>query len=1082
MVFFVHRLTAYVPAGVRSRGLRYFKAGFVTLQGGGPEKAEAIVRGSEPYRVHIQLQGDSEVVADCSCPHRDGVCKHVWATLLAAEQAGYLYRVASRWRPELVRPYDDDEPDDMDPDALAEEERLIDEAVARHRANPKPQPLPEWRRQLATLRHLAGQLPAPAASPQPRRILYIVDLDDCLSSNGLVVKVGESSLKKNGDWGKPAFRHGSVRDPESLEPQDRQMLALLSGSDRYGYYRAANFESRHLIPTPSYTVLVPMLCKTERFCLGSLRRLEELQFLRWDDGDPWQFRLQVVLDESNSHYTLAGVLRRDDQDIPFSVPRLVLPGIVFFSDAVSRFNPGKAFEWVPFLRRTGPLTIPASQINDLRDEMVQFPALPPADLPEDLQIEARTFTSQPALRIRSDYDFGSPQHVVCEIHYNYGVLVAEKDPAMAVLDPATNRYFTRDRAAEHAAIGRLESFGMRRYSTWRSDGQWQLPSSHVPALVRALLPEGWCIEAEGKLYRNHAGLRLRVTSGIGWLDLSGSADFDGQTVELPELLRALAQGDAMIRLGDGSFGLLPEDWLKRYRLAAGFGKNVDGRLRFSHRHASLLDALLADEPAATFDEGFQRIRREMASFTGIQAAAPPRTFKGTLREYQQEGLGWLQFTRRFGLGACLADDMGLGKTVQVLALLVSIKRAGPVLVVVPRSLVFNWIQEAGHFTPRLKVLDWSGLGRKTQWNRIPKHDLVVTTYGTLRRDIANLKDIAFDTVILDEAQAIKNATTESAKAVRLLKAEHRLVLSGTPIENRLTDLWSLFEFLNPGLLGSGTVFRTQVNGSPDKDTARILSLALRPFILRRTKEKVAKELPARTEQTIYCELDANQRRLYDQLRDHYRASLLGRIEDEGIGKSRMHILEALLRLRQAACHPGLIDKQRTKEPSAKLDALLPQIEEVTSEGHKAIIFSQFTSLLTIVKAQLDRAGIPYEYLDGKTKNRQACVRRFQEDPSCPLFLISLKAGGLGLNLTAAEYVFLLDPWWNPAAESQAIDRAHRIGQSRNVFAYRLIARDTVEEKVLELQKSKRALADAIITEDNSVLSGLTRETLELLLS
>jgi SNF2 family DNA or RNA helicase len=336
--------------------------------------------------------------------------------------------------------------------------------------------------------------------------------------------------------------------------------------------------------------------------------------------------------------------------------------------------------------------------------------------------------------------------------------------------------------------------------------------------------------------------------------------------------------------------------------------------------------------------------------------------------------------------------------------------------------------------------------------------------------------------VLDEAQAIKNASTESAKATRLLNGEHRLALTGTPVENSLTDLWSLFEFLNPGLLGNAALFRSQTAANASGDSAGILARALRPFILRRTKDQVAKELPAKTEQTIYCELESQQRKLYNELRDHYRGSLLGQIERDGIRKSKMQILEALLRLRQAACHPGLIDVKRAADASSKLDTLLPQLREVIAEKHKALVFSQFTSFLSILRKKLDKEGIPYEYLDGKTRDRQSKVHHFQEDPQCPLFLISLKAGGLGLNLTAAEYVFLLDPWWNPAAEAQAIDRSHRIGQSRHVFAYRLIAKDTVEEKVLELQKTKRALADSILTPENSVLAGLDRETLELLLS
>jgi SNF2 family DNA or RNA helicase len=298
------------------------------------------------------------------------------------------------------------------------------------------------------------------------------------------------------------------------------------------------------------------------------------------------------------------------------------------------------------------------------------------------------------------------------------------------------------------------------------------------------------------------------------------------------------------------------------------------------------------------------------------------------------------------------------------------------------------------------------------------------------------------------------------------------------------ELWSLFEFLNPGMLGSSWLGKkaSQALRNPDEATRRTLSRALRPFILRRTKEQVAAELPPKLEQTLVCEVQGAQRRLYNELRDHYRRSLLGKVDQQGLARSKMHVLEALLRLRQAACHPGLIDPQKADDSSAKLETLLPRLAEVLDEGHKALVFSQFTSLLAIVRRQLDADKTPYEYLDGKTRDRRACVERFQSDPECKLFLISLKAGGLGLNLTAAEYVFLLDPWWNPAVEAQAIDRAHRIGQERRVFAYRLIAKDTVEEKILELQQSKRGLADAIITADNSVIAKLTREDLELLLS
>jgi SNF2 family DNA or RNA helicase len=533
--------------------------------------------------------------------------------------------------------------------------------------------------------------------------------------------------------------------------------------------------------------------------------------------------------------------------------------------------------------------------------------------------------------------------------------------------------------------------------------------------------------------------------------------------------------------------MVPEDWLRRYARIASFGEAEGDHVRYRTSQAALLDALLETQRAVTVDEAFGRARAALHAFTGIRPEDPPASFTGRLREYQREALGWFAFLREFGFGGCLADDMGLGKTVMVLALLESRRRAGgdgaprPSLAVVPRSLVFNWMDEARRFAPEMRVLDYTGASRSAA--RLEDSDLVLTTYGTLRRDAARLNGQEFDYVILDEAQAIKNALTASAKAVRLLRGRHRLALSGTPIENHVGELWSLFEFLNPGLLGSSSAFSraTALQGRMEREDLALVTRAVRPLILRRTKQQVAPELPERSEQTIHCELDTTQRRFYDELRAHYRATLLDRVAREGLGRSKLQVLEALLRLRQAACHAGLVDERRKDEPSAKFDVLLPQLAEVIEEGHKALVFSQFTTLLGLLRARLDEERIVYEYLDGRTRDRAERVERFRTDGSCRVFLISLKAGGLGLNLTAADYVFLLDPWWNPAVEAQAIDRAHRIGQARQVFAYRLLARDTVEEKVAELQQTKRELADAILTADAGMLRNLKAEDLEWLL-
>ncbi len=383
----------------------------------------------------------------------------------------------------------------------------------------------------------------------------------------------------------------------------------------------------------------------------------------------------------------------------------------------------------------------------------------------------------------------------------------------------------------------------------------------------------------------------------------------------------------MVRIGDGTIGLLPEEWLERFAPLAGLGTKEEDHLRFRRNQAGLLDALLAAQPEVHVDALFERMRERLRSFTGVTVMEQRACFVGQLRDFLCDGLGWMEFLREFGFGGCLADDMGVGKTAQVLATL-EIRRElklGPSLVVAPKSLMFNWRAEALRFTPQLRVLEHTGLARDTA--RIAEYDLVLTTYGTMLRDITRLAEIEFDYVVLDEAQAVKNAATASAKAVRLLRGRHRLALSGTPVENHLGELWSLFEFLNPGMLGEAKVLNMAggLARNPGEDARKLLSQALRPFILRRTKQQVARELPEKTEQTIFCELEGPQRKHYDELRKHYRESLLARVQSQGLGKSKMHVLEALLRLRQAACHPGLLDEKRIHEPSAKLDVLLDQL-------------------------------------------------------------------------------------------------------------------------------------------------------------
>lgn len=1076
-------LASQVPAVIRERGREYFSSGVVTLVSVSRQRVIATVKGSIGYDVSLDL-GRRMVYAACTCPYIDqygSACKHIWATVLTAEKRGFAANATAPMR--LVLEEDDDEDDDdVEPSAYF---RAL---VQRTR----PPARETWKDQLAALGREIQ--PTGPQTTQPRRevvrqLVFVVDVPASQQAKSLVLEVDFQERKKNGEWGKPKAQSlGSAQIEALPDPRDRQVFTLLKGAERgdgYGYYSGyySYGVPRYRLTGPILDTVLPLLAESGRVRLRRDSRppvvLEELVP---DLDPPWQLTVGISRDSTGKKWVLGGRLRRGDRTMKLSEPDLVVPGLVFWAGRFTRLDDIGAFPWVPVLRRVGAISVPAAKADEFLGQLLQMPRLPKLDLPEELRVTEVAVPPRPRVVVKAakQYYGGPMLHVALSFDYG-GQSVPADTPGRGTFQPDGKRFLLRDHEAEQAAADRLHHLGAR--PAWAGHGRTlELKPAQLPKLVRELVAAGWLVEAEGKLYRQAGEFKLAVRTERDWFDLNATADFEGRTVPLPRLLAALSRGENSVVLDDGSLGMVPEEWLKKYGLMARMGTIEGDQVRFTKSQVGVLDALLASRPDVTFDKQFAAARDRLKRFEGVAPADAPAKFEGELRGYQREGLGWLRFLREFGFGGCLADDMGLGKTVQVLALLAG-KRNGPALVVVPRSLVFNWKQEAARFAPGLRVLDHTGTGRDRTGAGFKDYDLVITTYGTLRNDAATFTEFRFDTCVLDESQAAKNAETETSKAVRLVNADHRLALSGTPVENHLGELWTLFEFLNPGMLGRG-VFVSGAGSprNPDADTREVLAKALRPFILRRTKDQVAKDLPAKTEQTVYCDLEPEQRKLYDELRDHYRQSLLSRVDSVGIKRSKIQVLEALLRLRQAACHPGLLDKKRVGHASAKLDLLLPQLQEVSEEGHKALVFSQFTSLLAIVKQKLDADGVAYEYLDGRTRDRAARVERFQTDPDCKLFLVSLKAGGVGLNLTAAEYVFLLDPWWNPAVEAQAIDRTHRIGQTKPVFAYRLIARGTVEEKVVALQQSKRELADAILGGTGNLITDLKREDLELLLS
>ena len=490
-------------------------------------------------------------------------------------------------------------------------------------------------------------------------------------------------------------------------------------------------------------------------------------------------------------------------------------------------------------------------------------------------------------------------------------------------------------------------------------------------------------------------------------------------------------------------------------------------------------------------EDFEKFWSQITSFSTDENLTLPKGVNAELREYQMKGFSWLWFMYKYGLNGILADDMGLGKTLQALSLIQKAKEEDgsmPVLVVCPTSVVFNWESEIQKFTPELSCLKLAGVDRKSLFDKIPKHDIVITSYALIRRDIEELKNIKFRYVVLDESQNIKNAMSQTAQAVKMLDSDHRLALSGTPIENRLEELWSVFDFLMPGFLFNVAEFNFRyvnpIMERQDKTVEKRLKMQIYPFILRRMKRDVAKDLPDKVENIAYCEMTPEQKDFYLEVLDSTKEELFKSIEQNGLEKSRMSIFSALLRLRQICCHPRLYDKDMVKGDiqSGKFEHLKGMLEQIISEGHRVLLFSQFVDMLDIIKAWCERAGIPYEYLTGKTKDRQGAVERFNSSTSIPIFLISLKAGGTGLNLTGADYVIHYDPWWNPAVEDQATDRAYRIGQTKKVFVYRIITKNTVEEKIQKLKSIKRNLVDSVISVDRNITKSLTIDDIKEIFS
>jgi superfamily II DNA or RNA helicase len=707
-------------------------------------------------------------------------------------------------------------------------------------------------------------------------------------------------------------------------------------------------------------------------------------------------------------------------------------------------------------------------------------------------------TAMPAIELRLA---GTLNSVTGELMCTYG----ERAPTKALANPQdqfvfrdpqnADRVLMRNLEAENAAVARLERIGFARTDAGGFVLHGQINVVRFFASDYPRLQRDWKVILTAQV-ENWTGEIERVTpkieivsSGQDWFEVRYSLTTPGGGVfSNAEIQRLLRSGQSQTRLKNGHLAVIDTAGLEDFEQVirdCDPAQTQPGLYRINRAHAAYVGETARELGSAVADR-----RSALKKFiTGRDASPDAKTKLGplaeTLREYQVIGFEWLTRLAANNLGGILADEMGLGKTVQTLAFLRAHQGDGPALVICPTSLVTNWENETRKFTPELKTLVLEGADRAARFKSIGGADIVITSYALLRRDIETLREINFSTAVLDEAQHIKNPETQNAQAAYALRANNRFVLTGTPMENSVRDLWSIMNFALPGYLGNRTEFRERyelpiARGSAS-EVQRRLSRRLQPFLLRRRKRDVAKDLPEKIEQVVPCSLTSHQRAAYDALLREIQQGLGGSGKNVNAGAQRMKMLTGLLRLRQVCCDLRLvgIDKEET---SAKMDLLDELLEEAIDGEHRVLVFSQFVSMLHLIRDRLGKLEIPFCYLDGSTKQRQEVVDRFQSDSAIPVFLISLKAGGVGLNLSAADTVIHFDPWWNPAVEAQATDRAHRIGQTRVVTAYKLITRDTVEEKILKLQEKKRAAIDAAIDSEEPLMTGLTTEELEELLA
>ncbi len=1046
------------------RGVDYYRQDRVSIFDRGGNVINALVNGNayKPYTVQVRLnEAGNPKTAFCNCPHAGGIrnCKHI-AAVLMEEYA------------EKTPPSNPIEPEgDRSPGSDINEEIVINLRDGQKKS----------RQGFDFVNHLvrATGLPKDSSVSKRYKLVFIIENIDNYPSSGWMIYPSARYIKASGEPGR-FDRYREEWITEAFGKVEKMLLYRLSR--REGHMDILNSHMDFLIdhmPSPLFVKhnrsimpasFIEISSIHVSFAVHSIKK-EQVYFVPEIvfTGEKQRFVLQK---DSGNRFVSSGFsvfIIGDDGGIFFSrdnEPAVDLLDLLLYKK--------RSYIYGEIKRLSSFFT---GGRGGIRIEKI----------PGELRI--KPFVPKPFIEIAQKHNW-----VFIELWFQYGSVDLPELSDMEFI-PA------EDEGTEYAVYRRNYEFEKEVYQFFTKKFKthfqqdyyfrvFRVPVDQTTFLLtygKALLDEGIEIRLKGKkkkITTLTGAIALRVSPELDWFDVKvGYQDSAGNMKDIEFDPSLLSEG--LVKAGD-QYIIVTEKDIAKLEVLFNEGMNKTGELKVSKFRFHFIDDFYNDI-VNNHDAGIERIRKisaQLKSFKKMKKHALPRGFHGILRDYQNGGYNWLFFLNEYGLGGCLADDMGLGKTVQALAFFQKLKEEGRLktsLVVVPVNTIANWESEIYRFTPELDYLLYYGPARAEMLEDIDANDFILTSYQTLRNDIALLKEITFNYVLLDESQNIKNFNSLLFKAVRVLQSEHRMSLTGTPIENSIFELWSQMEFLNPGMLGGRRAFMRSfvrpIEKQKNSEAAEHLRKIIYPFILRRKKEDVVKELPDKSEAVLYSQMEERQSEIYEQHKEFYRKAIAGKIERDGIEKSAIEILAALLKLRQIALFPVLADRKFRHVRSCKFRQMKDIVEEILQENHKIVIFSQFVQCLGIIREYVDKSGFKHSYIDGSVKSgqRKKEIQKFQEREEYRLFLLSLKAGGVGINLTAADYVILFDPWWNPAVESQAVDRVHRIGQTKKVIAYKMVTKGTVEEKMLILQERKKELANELITTETGFFKSLTKE-------